>query len=393
MKKSTNRYIKVSINLIIALIILAIFVFLVPRLITFFLPFLVGWIIACIANPLVKFLEDKLKIRRKAVTALVISGVIALIVLIGYLVSVKLIQETMSFIKDLPRLWGSIESDMADINQNLAALFGKLPFDVTIDFGKIVKYADTLFTDFMGSIGTPTVTAVGNFAKNIPSIIISIIMSVLSAYFFIADKDYLSNLLKKHLPPSLQEKWAIMFGSLKSAVGGYFKAQLKIEIWMYLLLVIGFAILRIDYGFLIALGIAVLDLLPFFGTGAVMIPWAIIKILSADYRIAIGLLIMWGGGQLVRQLIQPKIVGDSIGVSPIPTLFLLFVGYKLAGVIGMIIALPIGIVIIKLYEAGVFDTSKNSIRLLTKQLNEYRAINKEDLEYLGEGTKENEKSK
>lgn len=393
MKKSTNRYIKVSINLIIALIILAIFVFLVPRLITFFLPFLVGWIIACIANPLVKFLEDKLKIRRKAVTALVISGVIALIVLIGYLVSVKLIQETMSFIKDLPRLWGSIESDMADINQNLAALFGKLPFDVTIDFGKIVKYADTLFTDFMGSIGTPTVTAVGNFAKNIPSIIISIIMSVLSAYFFIADKDYLSNLLKKHLPPSLHEKWAIMFGSLKSAVGGYFKAQLKIEIWMYLLLVIGFAILRIDYGFLIALGIAVLDLLPFFGTGAVMIPWAIIKILSADYRIAIGLLIMWGGGQLVRQLIQPKIVGDSIGVSPIPTLFLLFVGYKLAGVIGMIIALPIGIVIIKLYEAGVFDTSKNSIRLLTKQLNEYRAINKEDLEYLGEGTKENEKSK
>lgn len=393
MKKSTNRYIKVSINLIIALIILAIFVFLVPRLITFFLPFLVGWIIACIANPLVKFLEDKLKIRRKAVTALVISGVIALIVLIGYLVSVKLIQETMSFIKDLPRLWGSIESDMADINQNLAALFGKLPFDVTIDFGKIVKYADTLFTDFMGSIGTPTVTAVGNFAKNIPSIIISIIMSVLSAYFFIADKDYLSNLLKKHLPPSLQEKWAIMFGSLKSAVGSYFKAQLKIEIWMYLLLVIGFAILRIDYGFLIALGIAVLDLLPFFGTGAVMIPWAIIKILSADYRIAIGLLIMWGGGQLVRQLIQPKIVGDSIGVSPIPTLFLLFVGYKLAGVIGMIIALPIGIVIIKLYEAGVFDTSKNSIRLLTKQLNEYRAINKEDLEYLGEGTKENEKSK
>lgn len=393
MKKSTNRYIKVSINLIIALIILAIFVFLVPRLITFFLPFLVGWIIACIANPLVKFLEDKLKIRRKAVTALVISGVIALIVLIGYLVSVKLIQETMSFIKDLPRLWGSIESDMADINQNLAALFGKLPFDVTIDFGKIVKYADTLFTDFMGSIGTPTVTAVGNFAKNIPSIIISIIMSVLSAYFFIADKDYLSNLLKKHLPPSLQEKWAIMFGSLKSAVGGYFKAQLKIEIWMYLLLVIGFAILRIDYGFLIALGIAVLDLLPFFGTGAVMIPWAIIKILSADYRIAIGLLIMWGGGQLARQLIQPKIVGDSIGVSPIPTLFLLFVGYKLAGVIGMIIALPIGIVIIKLYEAGVFDTSKNSIRLLTKQLNEYRAINKEDLEYLGDGTKENEKSK
>ena len=97
------------------------------------------------------------------------------------------------------------------------------------------------------------------------------------------------------------------------SVGGYFKAQLKIEVWMYLLLVVGLSVLRVDYVLLIALGIAFLDLLPFFGTGTVMVPWALIKIFSGDYKMAIGLLIIWGGGQLARQIIQPKIGGRAWG--------------------------------------------------------------------------------
>ena len=168
--------------------------------------------------------------------------------------------------------------------------------------------------------------------------------------------------------------------SLGRSVGGYFKAQLKIEIWMYLLLVIGLSILIVDYVFLIALGIAILDLLPFFGTGTVMVPWAIIKILSADYQMAIGLLIIWGVGQLARQIIQPKIVGDSIGVPPIPTLLLLFFGYKVGGVLGMIIAVPLGLLLYTLYEEGVFDTTKNSILILIAGINRFRKLKPHDLD-------------
>lgn len=170
-----------------------------------------------------------------------------------------------------------------------------------------------------------------------------------------------------------------MARSFKRAVGGYFKAQFRIEIWMYLLLVLGLWILKVNYAFLIALGIAFLDFLPVFGTGTVLMPWAVIKILSADYRMAIGLMIIWCGGQLARQIIQPKIVGDSIGVAPVPTLFLLFIGYKMAGVFGMIIAVPIGIIFINMYEEGVFDTTKNSIRILVAGINSFRRLEEEDL--------------
>ena len=170
--------------------------------------------------------------------------------------------------------------------------------------------------------------------------------------------------------------------SLTRAIGGYLKAQLKIEIWMYLLLVIGFSILRVDYALLIAIGVAFLDLLPFFGTGTVLVPWAIIKLFSGNYLMAIGLLIIWGVGQLARQLIQPKIVGDSIGVPPIPTLFLLFIGYKIGGVIGMILAVPLGIIIYTMYQEGAFDTSVNSLKILVAGVNNFRRLTEEDMEHI-----------
>ena len=140
--------------------------------------------------------------------------------------------------------------------------------------------------------------------------------------------------------------------------------------------------MRVDYALLIAVGVAFLDLLPFFGTGTVLIPWAIIKLFNADYMIAIGLLIIWGVGQLARQLIQPKIVGDSIGVPPLPTLFLLFVGYKVAGVIGMILAVPIGIIIYTMYQEGAFDTSVNSLKILVAGINRFRKLNDDDMVHI-----------
>ena len=153
-------------------------------------------------------------------------------------------------------------------------------------------------------------------------------MCLLSAYLFVADREYVPRLLSKVLPQAILDRFRLIKNGLRRAVGGYFKAQLKIELWMYVLLVVGFLILQVRYAFLIAVGVAFLDFLPFFGTGTVLLPWAAVKFFSGEYTMVIGLLIIWGVGQLARQLIQPKIVGDSVGLAPIPTLFLLFAGYK-----------------------------------------------------------------
>lgn len=379
MKTSSRTYLKVFMNLGIAVIILLLFVFLLPRVLVFFMPFVIGWIIALIANPLVHFFEEKLKIRRKAGTAFVIIAVIALVVLVGYLIGSKVVQEAVGLVHGLPEMWNSAEEDFRTIGKNLDVLYSRFPENVRSTIADIGDQMEGFVGDLVGQVGTPTIEAVGNFAKNLPTILIGMIMCLLSAYFFVAEREYMSVKVKSHIPEAIIYPWDLMAGSFKRAVGGYFKAQLKIEIWMYLLLVIGFTILKVNYALLIALGIAVLDFLPIFGTGTVLLPWAVIKILSSDYKMAVGLLIIWCGGQLARQIIQPKIVGDSIGVAPIPTLFLLFIGYKVAGVFGMIIAVPIGIILVNMYQAGVFDTTINSLKILFAGINNFRRLEDEDM--------------
>ena len=379
MSESMKKYVKAVLNLAIALVILIAVVWRVPRGIVFFLPFIIGWIIALIAGPMVRFLEKKLKIRRKAGSAFVIIAVIGLVVLVGYLLVVNLSKELGGFVRDLPQMWEDLQEDFDTIAKNLSVVYDKLPKDVRNTIDKIAASASNFAGELVGKLSSPTIEAVGNFAKWLPTFLIGLIMCLLSSYLFVAEKEQIGQGVQKHMPEALLYRFRLIKRSLVKAVGGYFKAQIKIEVWIYLLLLIGFLVLGVDYAPLIAFGIAILDFLPFFGTGTAMVPWAIVKFLSADYIMTIALLVIWGVSQLVRQIIQPKIVGDSVGVPPLPTLFLLYIGYMVGGVMGMIVAVPIGIILFTMYEEGAFDTTKNSLKILSAGLNHFRRLTPQDL--------------
>lgn len=382
--KSSRKYFKALTNLGVAVAILLLVILLLPRILVLFMPFVLAGIISMIASPLVRFFEEKIKLKRKWASAFVIIVVIALVVLVLYLVGSKLIEEGIGLLGALPEMWDSMKEDLSSVGESLNGIFEKLPQDTQQTIANLGDQVGEFMAGLFERIGTPTITAAGNFAKQLPSVLIGIIMCLLASYFFVADRYQIGSWIRKHTPASVMSRYDMVRRSILKSVGGYFKAQLKIEVWMYLLLVVGLTVLRVDYALLIAVGIAFLDLLPFFGTGTVMVPWALIKIFSGDYKMAIGLLIIWGGGQLARQIIQPKIVGDSIGMAPIPTLFLLYVGYKLGSVVGMIIAVPLGMLVSTMYQEGVFDTTKNSIAILISGLNHFRRLQPEDLEVVEE---------
>lgn len=390
MNPTKKRCLKVLMNLGIALVILLLVIFLLPKVLVFFSPFLVGYVIAMIASPIVRFFEEKLKIKRKAGSVVVIVAVIGLVIFGVYFIGAKLVNEIIALLEDLPNMWKGLEGDLAKIGDKLDVFFGRLPLNVQQSLLGIVEKMDSFAANIMEKISAPTITAVGSFAKQLPNMLIGTIMGLLSSYFFVADREYLVSFCKKNVPLSIQKRWGMLVRSLKKAVGGYFKAQFKIEIFVYILVLVGLSILGVEYAILIAFGIAILDFLPFFGTGTVMVPWAIMECLSADYKMTIGLLIIWGGGQLFRQVIQPKIVGDSVGVEPIPTLFLLYIGFKVGGVIGMIVAVPIGIIVQNMNEEGLFDTTKNSARILIAQINQFRRLNKEDMAIIAVDTERND---
>lgn len=377
-----RKYVKALTNLAVALVIFLIVVFLVPRLLIFFAPFVVGWIIALIAGPPVHFFESKLKIKRRAGSVVVIVLVIGLVSFAIYLTGAKLIKEAIDLINDLPHMWESAKADFDSISQNFNVIYSRLPQDVQqVLYGLSGKVGECLGS-IVSNASAPTLAAVSNFAKQIPGILIGIIMAMLSAYLFVAEREQMNEWFHKTLPDSLMKQVQLIKNSLVKAVGGYIKAQFKIEVWIYLLLVIGLSILQVDHILLLALLIAFLDIIPFFGTGTVLVPWALMKVMSANYQMAIGLMIIWCVSQLARQIIQPKIVGESVGVPLIPTLFLLYIGYRLGGVVGMIVAVPLGLIVYTMYQEGAFDTTKNSILILVNGINRFRKLGPEDMKDL-----------
>ncbi len=376
MKKSV-KYLKILANLLVGVFTIVVFVYFAPRLLVFFMPFVVGYIISWIANPLVRFFEKRLKIVRKHGSMIIIIGVLALVILLFYFAGLKLTEEVVNFINSFPEFYQNLSEEFKTIGDNLKVFLEKLPGDVENTLFDVTANLSTYISSLVQAIGEPTFEAAGNFAKNVPGTLIGIIMSILSAYFFTADRDKIHALINAHMPESIQKNVITVLKDLKHVVGGYFKAQLKIMAVVYVIVIIGLMILKVDYFLLVGFIIAFLDMLPFFGTGTVLGPWAIIKILSGDYRMAIALIILYVITQVVRQVIQPKLVGDSIGMNPLATLIFMFIGFRLSGVIGMIVAVPIGMILINLYRAGVFDNQIWCLKELVHDFNEFRKIKKD----------------
>lgn len=372
--KNSTKYLKIVVNLLVALFVILLLCIVVPRILVFFMPFVIGWIISMIANPLVRLLERKLKLVRKHGSMITIIGVLAAVILVGYLAGAKLVSETVNLVESLPQIYENSKADFEEIGDNLQILYDKLPSDIQKNISNVLADLSGYISGVVQAIGEPTFQAAGNFAKNVPGTLIAIIMCILSAYFFTADRDNIIEMLRKNVPEGIWNRCSSVVNDLKHVVGGYFKAQFKIMGVVYVILIIGLLILKVDYVLLVALIIAFLDALPFFGTGTVLGPWAIMKILSKDYTMAVGLIILYLVTQLVRQVIQPKIVGDTIGMNPLATLFFMYIGYKFSSIIGMIIAVPIGMILINLYKAGVFNNQIRCIKELVHDINQFRKL-------------------
>lgn len=376
MKKST-KYLKILCNLLAAVILLLFFVVVVPALLGYFMPFVCGFILSLIANPVVRFLERKIKIKRKYGSVIMIVVVIAAVVLVCYGTLSILISGITSFMGQLPTMYEDAGAELREAAAQVQIILDRIPFIQNVDLNKIGESLGDYVTELMSGTGEPTVSAIGDMAKRIPDVLVGVVMGLLATYFFIADRDKLMAMMERHVHQSLRDKIKRISDQLAFAVGGYFKAQFKIMGVIYVVVTVGLIILRVDYAWLIGFGIAFLDMLPVFGTGTVLCPWALIKLFSGNYMTALGMLILYVVSLIVHQLIQPKLVGESVGMDPFAALFFMYVGYKVSNVIGMIIAIPVGMILINLYEVGAFDTLIWCVKEVVTDFNNFRKLPKE----------------
>lgn len=362
--ENRRPYWQVAVSLVFSLLATAAFIIIGVKAIVFFMPFVIGWCISAIAAPVVNWLEKHFKIVKKLGSALIVVLVIGLIVLVIYLAVSRLVTEVGDLLKNIPDLYDQLASGLTQIGRSMSGLFARLPEEVRSGFQTMMSNLNEYMGKLISKIGEPTVTAAGNLAMRLPFFLVSVLVSVISAYFFTVERDEVLSWAKKVMPQAVVKRMTLVMDNLRYAVGGYFKAQFKIMGVVFLILMMGLALLKINYFALIAFLIAFLDFLPFFGTGTAMIPWALYKFLVGDYKTAILLFVLYAITQLVRQVLQPKLVADSMGMNPLVTLLLLYVGYRVSSVLGLILSVPIGMVVINMYQAGAFDYIFDDARIL-----------------------------
>lgn len=349
----------------------ALLIFIVPKLLGFFWPFVASWILAMLATPLCNFLEKHIRLKKQWSSAFIIIFVLLILAGLGYLLITKLGREMVSFLSDAPVYYSyfrnTIEIISARLNDMIAPISGDFGNQIETAFDDILLQAGTMINSF----APRGVEFMGDAAANITNGLVGTLVMILAAYFFIAEREKISVQMIKLVPSDMEEHVRKIRDRLVSALGGFLLAQLKIMFIIFLILLAGLFILRNPYALFLALLIAFLDLLPILGTGTVLIPWAVIVFFGGHFRQGIILLIIYVICLLTRQILQPKIIGDSIGMGTLSTLFLIYTGFKIQGVRGMILALLLGTIVITLYRLGLFDTKIKRLHYLVDEYRHY----------------------
>ena len=189
--------------------------------------------------------------------------------------------------------------------------------------------------------GSAPLTSVLNF-------LLGLLIALLSAYFFIKDREGIHNIYEKYVITLFGRGLERTKQELKTSLWGYIKTQLILMIYTFAITLVGLTILHSPFALLLAIIIAIIDALPFFGSGFILWPGALIHLILGDPKMAIGYLVIYGAVQIMRQIMQPKILGTQIGLHPLLTLFAMYFGYRSIGFWGLILG-PVLAVLLKAY--------------------------------------------
>lgn len=323
--------------------------FLLPFAVKIFAPFVLAFIIASASQPLVRFLERRTKISRgvssAALVTLIISVTTALIIAAAF----KLFSQAKNLVLALPDIVDSLNTSLAELRLKISAYTHGLSPEV----GGFLRLAEDELSERLNGISVPISEQLIAYAKSVaaalPGFLFFITMFILSTFFFIKDYRLVTNFIREILPKkavcSLQKIKAVM----SKAFSSYIKAQLILMLITCLLVAVCLWIVGMKNPLLWGIVCGAVDALPFFGTAAVLVPWALISLIYGDTYAFTALLVIQMLVFTVRQLSEPKIVSRQIGLHPLLTLVSVYIGLRFFGILGMIIAPALTLLAVNIY--------------------------------------------
>ncbi len=344
---------KFIVNILYIIAVFAVAYFIFKYAIKWVMPFLVGFLIAFILKPVTEFITRVTHIKRNGVSIFVIGVFYFIIIISIWLLSAFLWNEISGLIKIMPSLYfNKIEPLLFNINNWIVDRVKMLSPEIANTLSNMVINGLQYVASIVKNLSIYLVSAITGIISNIPLYLITVIFTIVCSFFISVDYRNITSFIKRQLPDrvnsNLVEARSFLSGTLLKMI----KAYAIILSITFIEMLIGMSILKVKYALPIAAIVAVLDILPLLGTGGILVPWAIIELILKDYRMGFGLLIIYIVITVVRNAVEPRIVGHQIGLNPVITITAMYAGLRLFGFAGFILAPMISILIKHLNDTG-----------------------------------------
>ena len=335
---------------LIALLIWIVFKYLLGLL----FPFVIGFFIAALLNPVSRYLSKRLSLARKFVSFVLVLLFYAVAGTLFISVCIKLFVWLGKLFASLPDFYAQTLSPvLSGIFERISDIVSRFDNSVLSEYGALFSDVQISLGSAISALSAKAVGFISGIAAHLPMLMLEILLTVISTFFFAADYDYLTRFLLSLLPTGMCERMRNVKSCLFAVLTKYLRSYFLIFIVTFAELFLGLTLAGVSSPAGSALIISLLDILPVLGIGIVLIPWGLIRIALGEMRLGVMLFLLYGVMTVVRNVIEPKIVGKEVGLHPTLTLISMFVGVRLFGVLGLF-GLPITLSVAK----EIYDCNK-----------------------------------
>ncbi len=317
------------------------------------LPFLLALAVSSAVEPIIVQCREKLHFKRSFSAA-----VLTLLLIVGlvgglFWLMQRLWTELEGALASLPRALAMLPTLADDFFARLADFSDTCPAELRHWIDTAIDYLATSLTGWAAELSAKAVAWVADTVKFLPDASLFCITTALAAFFTMASYPQVKDFFRRQMDARRWETVMTVRDSVAVTLWRWLKAQGILISVTFVQLLAGFFFLRQPYALLLSIGIALIDALPVFGTGTVLVPWSILCFLAGNMPKGIALLALYGILTVVRSILEPKVLASQADLSPLPSLLSMYVGFRVGGVAGMILCPLLLLLVVQLREAGV----------------------------------------
>lgn len=316
------------------------------------LPFLISFLIVVMSRPLVDKISSHTRVSKSVVSLFVIGICLVLLIYVITLATGAILEQIGNIITMVTEHLSKEDNYVTKITSFIEAMLEKFPFlksDLTNDTS-IYSVVLDMAKNAINALSAWMTRAIGEFIASMPEIIVTTIVILLSLFYFSKDYSKITSKISSFFPESIRARLPGMKRDMTSVLSNYIRSYVILAFITFAEIFSGLLILGVENAFTISVIVAVIDLLPILGTGAVLVPWALISFMVGNTRLAIGIAILFGVVYVIRQVIEPKIVSSHMDVHPLIAILAMYAGLKIAGLGGMIVAPLLAFVTKTIYD-------------------------------------------